>query len=237
MKNLLFILMLAFPFAGYAQNMTQEEFLRNFYTRYASNQDVQYLENHLTKGCIRYIRKASALTNGDEIVRAQDQIDTRMLQVSSVGKGWYLVSYNGNQGQEFEYSNAIPVKVIRVHDKWLIDSIIPADDPDINERKIEKVPPQVKAEFQGGDRKYDEYIHKNRRPVRWAEEHGITTVPVVKFIITKNGEVRNVEVMNEVAPSIASEACRLIWSMPRWKPARRDGKCVDSIVYRAVPVL
>lgn len=73
--------------------------------------------------------------------------------------------------------------------------------------------------------------------MRWAEEHGITTVPVVKFIITKNGEVRNVEVMNEVAPSIASEACRLIWSMPRWKPARRDGKCVDSIVYRAVPVL
>ena len=59
----------------------------------------------------------------------------------------------------------------------------------------------------------------------------------VSFIVEKDGSVSNLEVMRSLEPSLGEEALRLISSMPKWKPGKKDGKivrvkCVESIIFR-----
>ena len=67
-----------------------------------------------------------------------------------------------------------------------------------------------------------------------AEENGIQGLVIVSFVIEKNGSISNVQVLRSPDPSLASEAVRVVKSMPRWTPGRQNGKPVR--VKYSVPV-
>ena len=45
-------------------------------------------------------------------------------------------------------------------------------------------------------------------------------------IVEKNGSISNVKVVRSVHPLLDAEAMRVVNSMPKWTPGKRDGKPV-----------
>jgi protein TonB len=52
----------------------------------------------------------------------------------------------------------------------------------------------------------------------------------LKFVVSENGNVSNVNVVKGVTdcPECDKEAIRVVRSMPNWKPAKMNGKAVNS---------
>ena len=72
------------------------------------------------------------------------------------------------------------------------------------------------------------YLKANfKRPQEIAGKKFIGKVRVV-FIISKEGEVCDVRVISKPRKYIDDEFVRILKIMPKWKPAKNEGKVVDS---------
>ncbi len=89
-------------------------------------------------------------------------------------------------------------------------------------------------QFPGGQGALMQYIAQNIKYPAIAQENGIQGRVVCQFIIDKQGNTSDVEVVQGVDPSLDKEAIRLIEEMPRWKPGKQRGKPV-SVEY-TVPI-
>lgn len=82
----------------------------------------------------------------------------------------------------------------------------------------------VMPSFPGGEAGLMDYIYTNLRyPVQARREH-IESSVLCTFIIDINGNVTDVEITQSAHPVLNAEAVRLIKSLPKWKPAKRNGK-------------
>lgn len=61
-----------------------------------------------------------------------------------------------------------------------------------------------------------------------AVENEIEGMVFVAFVIRKDGSITDVEVVKSVDPSLDAEAVRIVKLMPKWIPARNNGKAVNS---------
>ena len=50
---------------------------------------------------------------------------------------------------------------------------------------------------------------------------------VVQFVITKEGYIKDPNVLSGVDPYLDAEALRLVRMMPKWKPGKQGGKPVN----------
>ena len=71
------------------------------------------------------------------------------------------------------------------------------------------------------------YISKNIRYPVVAEENGIQGRVLVSFIIEKDGSLTDFVIEKSVDPSLDKEAIRLVRSMPKWNPGKKDGQSVN----------
>lgn len=75
------------------------------------------------------------------------------------------------------------------------------------------------------------YLNKNLQyPEAVDKSNGIEGSVKVIFSITKEGEPTDIEIKNSLGKAFDEECVRLISNMPKWKPAIRNGKAVDSKV-------
>lgn len=58
---------------------------------------------------------------------------------------------------------------------------------------------------------------------------------IVSFVVEKDGSLSNVKILRSVDTLLDQEAIRIVKSMPKWKPARQNGKVVRCKY--AVPVV
>ena len=58
---------------------------------------------------------------------------------------------------------------------------------------------------------------------------------IVSFVVEKDGSLSNVKILRSVDTLLDQEAIRIVKSMPKWKPARKNGKVVRCKY--AVPVV
>lgn len=58
---------------------------------------------------------------------------------------------------------------------------------------------------------------------------------VVGFTVAEDGSITQAAVSIGVKPALDKEALRLVNSMPKWKPALKDGKPVSA--YKAIPIV
>jgi periplasmic protein TonB len=65
-------------------------------------------------------------------------------------------------------------------------------------------------------------------------EEGQRIVIRVKFVVSKEGEVTNVEIIQSGRPDLDKEVLRVVKRMPRWKPGMQGGRAVA--VYFHLPV-
>lgn len=89
--------------------------------------------------------------------------------------------------------------------------------------------------FPGGEAEMMKFIGSNLRYPVVAQESGIQGRVVVRFVVTKEGNIDQVEVVRGIDPSCDREAMRVVKSMPKWTPGRQNGKSVP--VYFTLPIL
>ena len=88
--------------------------------------------------------------------------------------------------------------------------------------------------FPGGQGAMFDFMEKNIKYPKVAEDNGIQGRVILTFIVKKDGSLSQVRIVKSVDPSLDKEAIRLIKSMPIWRPGKIDGLNVNVKVL--VPV-
>lgn len=97
-------------------------------------------------------------------------------------------------------------------------------DPGSFQRKIIDEP----AQFPGGYEGLLTYIETNTLYPKEAIGSGIEGTVKISFRIDEGGLVRDVELVDQSAPLIGEAALRVIYDMPLWLPAKRNGQEMSS---------
>lgn len=86
-------------------------------------------------------------------------------------------------------------------------------------------------EFPGGMTALKAYIEANLKIPEVAIQQGLEGKCYLQFIVSKSGNVSNVEVKRGVpdCPECDAEAIRMVKSMPKWKPGKNGGKPVNCL--------
>lgn len=89
--------------------------------------------------------------------------------------------------------------------------------------------------FPGGNAELMKYIAEHLKYPAIAQENGTQGRVICQFVIGKDGQVRDVDVVRSLDPYCDKEAIRVIKSLPRWIPGKQNGKAV-SVKY-TVPIV
>lgn len=149
-----------------------------------------------------------------------------------------LAQQKSKSGASFKYTLALPLVGIMLivatacsDKKSEITSkgYISPDKEDIF-MSVEEAP-----EFPGGVAKMYEYLGSELVYPREAKENSIEGRVFVKFVVNKEGEVGDFEILKGIGSGCEDEAIRVLKSMPSWNPGKQDGKPVN--VYFTMPIL
>ncbi|MEP7141294.1 MAG: energy transducer TonB [Ferruginibacter sp.] len=108
--------------------------------------------------------------------------------------------------------------------------------PKANEEDIVFVRVENEAQFPGGQQAWARYLQKNldpNTPVENGAPPGTYQV-IVKFIVSKDGSISNVNAETKHGFGMEDEAIKIIQRGPKWTPALQNGKNVNA--YRRQPV-
>lgn len=101
-----------------------------------------------------------------------------------------------------------------------------------SKRKPYKVPvPELSnlPQYRGGGQALAYFIRKNLQYPPEARKAGVSGAITVEFLVMSNGTVGNAGTLGEVIGyGLEEEAVRIVEKMPRWIPARLDGKPVTA---------
>ena len=81
--------------------------------------------------------------------------------------------------------------------------------------------------FPGGQSALFDFMAKNIKYPKGAEDYGIQGRVILTFIVKKDGSLSDVRVAKSVDPALDKEAVRLVKSMPKWNPGIHKGKYVN----------
>jgi len=124
---------------------------------------------------------------------------------------------------------------------------LPKYEPDIVDSLQKKVTPNYKGKlydedvyekmpvFPGGKDSLLNFIRKNLQfDPKIEYGNGIPGKVIVKFVVTKTGEVTNVGVVRSLNPACDKEVIRVVKLLPKFTPGEQNGKKVD--VWYTLPV-
>jgi protein TonB len=109
---------------------------------------------------------------------------------------------------------------------------VTAEDPNAILEKVE-----IAASFPGGIEAWRRYLQHHMNYPETAQENGTQGPVKVQFVVDKEGNISDVEALNDPGDGIAAEAVRIIRQGPKWKPAQQNGRFVNyrhvqSIVFQ-----
>jgi len=94
---------------------------------------------------------------------------------------------------------------------------------------------EVMPIFPGGEKAMHKFISDNLKyPVK-AVEGKVQGRVVVRFIVSKEGNITDTEVVRSLSAETDAEALRVMKMMPKWTPGKQNGAAVD--VYFTLPIV
>ncbi|MDR1718498.1 MAG: TonB family protein [Dysgonamonadaceae bacterium] len=93
---------------------------------------------------------------------------------------------------------------------------------------------EVMPQFPGGDKELMNFLSKNIKYPVIAQEQGVQGTVTLRFVVDKEGNVGEIEVLRSLDPSCDKEAIRVVKMMPKWVPGKQNGRPVA--VYYNLPV-
>ena len=109
--------------------------------------------------------------------------------------------------------------------------VIAEPEPEV-EKPFEAV--EQMPQFPGGDAALMKYISSNLMYPPVAAENGIQGRVILRFVVSKTGNIEQIQVLRSPDPSLEKEAIRVVKSMPKWVPGKQNGVSVP--VYFTLPV-
>jgi protein TonB len=94
---------------------------------------------------------------------------------------------------------------------------------------------QFMPQFPGGEAEMYRFISENLKYPVVDQETGIQGRVTIRFVVTKTGEISDIQLLKGVSISCDKEAMRVIKSMPRWIPGKNNGEPVQ--VYFTLPIV
>lgn len=90
------------------------------------------------------------------------------------------------------------------------------------------LPDREQPKFPGGMAGLMNYISEHIKYPTIAQEWGIEGKVIVMYIVTRDGEVKNIRITQSKDPHLDKEAVRIISNLPKWEPAILNGQFIDS---------
>ncbi len=138
-----------------------------------------------------------------------------------------IVSDNTKIEEDFNFD-------VEAEEQESVDFVdVPVDEGDQEDEQI-FVSVEQMPEFPGGINALRRYIAEHIQYPVLAQENDIEGTVIVKFVVGKNGQVSNVQVIRGVDPLLDSEAVRVVKTLPRFKPGYNNGHPVR--VWYTLPV-
>ncbi|MBO7445529.1 MAG: energy transducer TonB [Bacteroidales bacterium] len=106
------------------------------------------------------------------------------------------------------------------------------DQPEEEEAPVHFAAEQ--PEYPGGMEALNLFLRNEIQYPQLARDNNIQGIVLVEFVVEKDGRVSNAKVVNSLFPDCDKEAVRGIMAMPKWKPAKNNGRAVRC--YFKVPV-
>ncbi|GAB6010619.1 energy transducer TonB [Viscerimonas tarda] len=107
--------------------------------------------------------------------------------------------------------------------------------PKMDENGVYFTTGEEMPEFKGGRQKLMAFIANNLRYPVEASKAGIEGRVIVRFVVAKDGSVKDAGAMRSLSPVLDAEAIRVVNKMPKWTPGKKNGKPVD--VYYTLPII
>jgi protein TonB len=95
---------------------------------------------------------------------------------------------------------------------------------------------EIEPKFPGGDEAWRKYLLKNVNtgiPSKKGAPAGVYFV-IVRFIVSKDGQVLNINPLTKVGYAMEEEAVRIIKNGPNWIPALQNGKKVNAFTKQSL---
>ena len=115
------------------------------------------------------------------------------------------------------------------------------ESEEINETEIfvvvEEMPifrPDICKNMTEGNMELNRHIQKSIRYPAIAQENGITGRVFVRFVVGRNGKVKDIEILRGVDPSLDKEAIRVIKGLPDFAPGKQRGVPVQVTYSTAI---
>ncbi|MGB4776554.1 MAG: energy transducer TonB [Daejeonella sp.] len=151
-----------------------------------------------------------------------------------------IIDENGkiNSLREVETKNFNSYHVITQLDTSATQTVTTGTDPNLNsaentenkdENKVYDLGTvRVAPEYPGGQKAWVKYVASKLKYPASARESKLEGKVYVSFIVEKNGDLTNLEVIKGMGNGCDEEAVRLLKSGPIWKPGIIDGKPVRT---------
>ncbi len=149
----------------------------------------------------------------EDVMKTQDEVQASDLMIS-------VADVKGTDDE-----HGIDIAELQQH------KVIVEAEPE-EEKPFEVV--EQNPEFPGGIAELNKFLSENIRYPVIAQENGIQGRVIIRFVVSRTGDISNVEVLRGVDPSLDREAVRVVQSMPKWIPGRQRGRAVP--VYFTLPV-
>lgn len=81
-------------------------------------------------------------------------------------------------------------------------------------------------EFPGGEGEMMKYLGKNIRYPAAAQRAGVEGLVVLSFVVSRTGEISEIEVVKNLGSGTDEEAMRVVKTMPKWSPGKQNGRTV-----------
>ena len=139
---------------------------------------------------------------------------------------------SGKKQMEMTFENNLQVKFCQYNEdgqiqkEWEVIPTTSIEDGKIvkTRRLIERAP-----RFPGGVEALKAFLLNN---INYPESlTGVKGSVIVHFTIDTDGRVINPEIEQSLHPALDKEAIRVVKKMPRWEPARQDGKTIQATTY------
>ncbi len=86
---------------------------------------------------------------------------------------------------------------------------------------------EQQPEFPGGMKGLTTYMAKNLKYPEAAAKANVRGRVFVSFIVTKTGEITDVQILKGIGYGTDEEAIRVVQNMPNWTPAKQNGQLVN----------
>lgn len=86
---------------------------------------------------------------------------------------------------------------------------------------------QESPEFPGGQSALLKFLKDNVVYPATAKDQGIQGKVFVRFTVTKDGTIKNIQILKSPHKSLSEETLRVLKLMPKWTPAKANGKAID----------